>query len=826
MLRTMFGWAGIMAMGVISLQTAQSQSPSPASPAGTPSPAAQYRAVLDKYCVTCHNEKLKTAGLMLDKMDVANVPAGAEVWEKVIGKLRGDAMPPPRLPRPDKATYNAFATYLETALDRYAQAHPNPGRPAVHRLNRAEYANAVRDLLGVEVDAEALFPADDSGYGFDNIGDVLSVSPLLLERYLSAARTATRLALGDPSMRPGIETYDIPEGVAQDGRMSEDLPLGSRGGMAVSHYFPADGEYVIRVRMKGEGIEDGGDVRRIALKRQVDLLLDEQRIHQFALGNDKVAPPRAAYLRPDLEVADPVKTDDGPAPLEIRLPVKAGQHMIGVTFYVEDATEPEGVRHVAGRPERRGGREPVIKGVTIQGPFDAKGLGDSPSRQKIFVCHPASEAGRTPSQLVAYQAGKVNDEDACARKILSTLAHRAYRRPVTDGEMQALMNFYKTAKSKGDFEDGIRMAVERILVSPVFLFRIERDPPNVPPGTVFRISDLELASRLSFFLWSSIPDDQLLDLAERGRLRDPAVLEQQVRRMLRDPRSKAMVSNFGGQWLQLRRLANLSPDPLEFPSFDDTLRADLAQETELFLESMVREDHPLMELLGANYTFLNERLAKHYGIPNVYGNSFQRVTLTDENRMGLLGQGSILALTSYPTRTSVVLRGVWLLTNILATPPPAPPPNVPALKDRGEDGKPKSVRAAMEAHRANPVCASCHARMDPLGFALENFDAIGQWRTTEGADKTVIDSSGKLPDGTEFQGPAGLRKLLLNKPEQFSTAVTEKLLTYALGRGVEYYDEPVVRQIRRAAAPDERWSSLILGIVKSEPFNMRRTLEP
>jgi mono/diheme cytochrome c family protein len=816
---------GVVFLGTIELvelQAAQAQSSSLAPPA----PAVQYRAVLNKYCVTCHNEKLKTANLMLDKLDVGNVPAGAETWEKVIGKLRGDAMPPPGLPRPDKATYDSLAAYLETALDRYALAHPNPGRPTIHRLNRAEYANSVRDILAVNVDPGTLLPADDSGYGFDNIGDVLSISPLLLERYLSASRTVVRLAMGDPAMRPAVETYDVPDGIVQEGRMSEDLPLGSRAGMVVNHYFPADGEYVIKVRMKGEGIEDGGDVRRLALKRQVDLLLDEQRVRLFALGNEKVAPPRAAYLRPDLETDGPIK-EEVPLPLEVRIPVKAGQHAIGVAFFVEDSSEPEGVLHTKGRPERQRGaaREPVVKGVTVEGPFDAKGLGSSPSRQKIFVCYPEGKDAAKPVQLAAYQAGQGNDEDSCARKILSTLAHRAFRRPVTGTELEALLRTYRTARSKGSFEDGIRMAVERVLVSPMFLFRLERDPPNADPGTVFRISDPELATRLSFFLWSSTPDDQLLDLAERERLKDPVVLEQQVKRLLRDPRSKEMVRNFAGQWLQLRRLANLSPDPLEFPAFDESLREDFARETELFMESMVREDRPLMDLLGAKYTFLNERLAKHYGVPNVYSNSFQRVTLTDQNRQGLLGQGSILALTSYPTRTSVVLRGVWLLTNILGTPPPAPPPNVPALKDRGADGKVKSVREAMEEHRANPVCATCHTRMDPLGFALENFDAIGKWRTVEGSAKTPIDSSGTLPDGTAIKGPADLRKVLMSKPDQFAGAVTERLLTYALGRGVEYYDEPAVRKIRRDAAPDERWSSLIMGIAKSEPFNMRRTRE-
>jgi hypothetical protein len=506
--------------------------------------------------------------------------------------------------------------------------------------------------------------------------------------------------------------------------------------------------------------------------------------------------------------------------LEVRFAAKAGPHDVAVAFLAAQTSEPEGVFRGPSNP-RRGGKnaEPWVERVTISGPYQAKSLGETPSRRKIFVCHPAgSENGGSSIQVVAFQGG--GEEEACARKILSALARRAYRRPVTEEDIQPLLKLYRTSRSKAGFDMGIRAALERILVGPEFLFRTEQDPANAAPGAPYRISDLELASRLSFFLWSSIPDDELLNVAERGRLKEPAMLEQQVRRMLRDPRSKALVSNFFGQWLQIRHLAELKPDMVEFPEWDENLREAMLQETDLFLQNMVRDDRPLMELLDADYTFLNERLARHYGIPNIYGSTFRRVTLHDDTRRGLLGQGSILTLTSYPVRTSVVLRGVWLLTNILATPPPAPPPNVPALNDRSEDGKIKSVRQSMEEHRANPVCASCHLRMDPLGFALENFNAIGGWRTTEGEAGTPIDNSGTLPDGTTFKGPAELRKIL-GQPDQFATAVTEKLLTYALGRGVEYFDEPVVRKIRRQAAPDYRWSSLILGIVKSEPFQMR-----
>ncbi len=823
-------------------QTQQSSS-ADATPKITPTPASQYRALLDKYCVTCHNEKLKTAGLLLDKMDLENIPAGAETWEKVIQKLRGNAMPPPGLPRPDKSFYNDFPAYLETTIDHAAFAKLNPGRPAVHRLNRAEYVNAVRDLLDLDVEADSLLPNDDSGYGFDNIGDVLTVSPTLLERYLSAARTVSRLAIGDRTMRPDIQTYQLPQELKQNDRMSEDLPFGTRGGVALRHNFPADGDYIVKVRLKRVGDlvnGDGGVVIGVALKRQLELSLDSARVKLFSVGGEHFGKSGQGdgggalqtYGLGDLFAGDPKQVEyegSADAGLEARIPVKAGPHSVGVAFRMEDDSVTEGVLRENLRFDFGGSKgqtktsEPLIDSVIIRGPFDAKGLSETPSRRRIFVCHPAT----SPIKLASLNSGNSAKEDEnCAAKILSTLARRAYRRPVNDGDVQPLMGLYRRGQSKGGFEAGIEMALQGMLVSPKFLFRVERDPANAAPGSVHHISDLELASRLSFFLWSSIPDDQLLDLATRGRLSNREVMGQQIRRMLADSRSKALVSNFAGQWLQLRHVAELSPDNNEFPDFDENLRQAFERETELFLDSMVREDRPLMELLDANYTFVNDRLARHYEIPNVYGSSFRRVTLTDENRRGLLGQGSILSLTSYPTRTSVVLRGVWLLTNILATPPPAPPPNVPALKDRGNDGRIRSVRESMEEHRANPVCASCHLRMDPLGFALENFDGIGKWRATEGRGNTPIDSSGRLPDGTTFKGPAELRKILMSKPDQFATAVIEKLLTYAMGRGVEYFDEPVVRKIRREAAPDYRWSALITGVINSEPFQMRRTREP
>jgi len=806
-------------MGVACIAAGSANAAQRQSSTTTPLPGSQYQAVLDHYCVTCHNERLKTAGLILDNVDVRNPPAGAEVWEKVIRKLRTGTMPPAGLPRPDAPTYNSFASYLETSIDMAAEAEPNPGRPALHRLNRAEYANAIRDLLGVTIEGESLLPADDSGYGFDNVGAVLTVSPTLLERYLAAARKISRIAVGDASVRPSIETYEASKLVLQDERMDESLPFGSRGGMTVNHNFPADGEYLIKIRLQRD-IGVGGIIRGVNLRRQLDLRMDEARLKLFTAGGEQkegadaplVVVSGGAYM-------GEYERTGADAHLEVRIPVKAGPHQIGVSFVLEQTSKPENIyRPIEGSQlgYGHGGKnaEPWVESVTISGTYDVKGLGETPSRRKIFVCRP----------LASNVAGG-GDDDNCAKKILSTLARRAYRRPASEDEVQALLTFYRMGRKTGSFEDGIRTAIQRMLVSVHFLFRTESDPSNAAPDTNYRITNFELASRLSFFLWSSIPDEQLLNLAERGQLGDQDVLEQQVRRMVHDPRSDAFLKNFFGQWLQLRHVPDLTPDPVEYPAFDENLRRALEKETALFLESLVREDRPLMDLLNANYTFVNERLARHYGLPDVYGSSFRRVLVADDSRRGLLGQGSILALTSYATRTSVVLRGVWVLNNILGTPPPAPPPNVPALKDRGDDGKILSVRQSMERHRANAVCASCHSRMDPIGFALENFDGVGRWRTTEGPENTPIDTSGMLPDGTKFQGPGELRKILLKHPDQFATVVIEKLLTYALGRGIEYYDEPAVRKIVRASAPtDYRWSSLILGIVRSEPFQMRRSL--
>ena len=777
----------------------------PAVGQNTAAPSEQ-RALLNRYCVTCHNERLRTAGLTLDTADVDAVSEHAETWEKVVRKLRASAMPPQGMPRPDPATYDAFATYLETKLDRAAAANPNPGNAGIHRLNRTEYANAVRDLLAVEIDSAALLPADDSRHGFDNIGDVLTVSPLLSERYISAARKIARLAIGDPAIGAVVEAYEVPKYLYQDSRMSPDLPFGTQGGVAVQHNFPLDGEYEIQIRLHRNHREF---IRGLAEPHQLDVRLDGALVHQFTVGGDiqgKSAPVFSTAAQGD--IAQELYERNADDALNIRFQAQAGRRLVGVAF-LEEAMAVEGQleqRMTQYDFTQYKGGKPAVASVTISGPYNAAGAGETPGRQRLFVCKPSAAA----------------DEEPCAGKILSTLARRAYRRPVTDEDMGTLLSLYREGRSRAGFETGIETALERVLAGPEFLFRVERNPAGIQPETAHNINDLELASRLSFFLWSSIPDEELLSLAESGKLREPAVLERQVRRLLADSRSEALVKNFAGQWLYLRNLGVVSPDPEVFPYFDDNLREAFRQETELFFDSMLREDRSVLDLLDADYTFVNERLARHYGIPNVYGSHFRRITLTDEARKGLLGQGSVLTVTSYANRTSPVTRGKWVLENILGTPPPPPPPNVPALRERSEGGKAMSIRQAMEQHRANPVCAGCHKVMDPLGFALENFDGIGRWRTTDA--KAPIDPSGTLPDGTPFEGPSGLRNVLRTKlSEQFVLTVTERLLTYALGRGVEYTDAPAIRKImKEASASDYRWSSLIASVTRSMQFQMRK----
>jgi mono/diheme cytochrome c family protein len=811
MKKTILCGIAVALVGAVYLQAtvANPQSLSP-----IPAHISQYRELLDRYCVTCHNVDLATADLLLDQADVEKVSANVALWSKVVQKLRAGEMPPVGMPRPDPAAYDSFAAYLEAGLGGSAAADAHPARPFIHRLNRAEYTNAVRDLLAVEFDAQSYLPADGAGEGFDNLASVLSVSPVLMERYMSAAGKISRLALGNASSLQTIETYLVAEGLVQDTRLSDDLPFGSRGGMAIRHHFPVDGEYLIKIRLE----RDRTSFIRGLLgePHQLDVFLEGSRIKRFAVGGERHGATGILHTRtgniymgePEQNYYELAGAEEG---LEIRFTARAGRRLVGVVF-LKKTLEPEGLLEVGPRPmgsdvgEYKGG-DPSIGSVTITGPFDAKGVGDMPSRRRIFVCHPATDN---------------LDEESCAREILSTLARRAYRRPVTDADVQALLGLYRAGQSEGGFEAGIELALQRILAGPEFLFRIERKPANLPPDTVYPVSDLELASRLSFFLWSSIPDDQLLGLAEGGQLTDPVVLENQVHRMLADYRSNALVENFAGQWLYLRNLRDWRPSVREFPDFDGELRQALQQETELFFKSMLREDRSLLDLLNADYTFLNERLARHYGIPDVYGSNFRRVTLKDDNRRGLLGQGSILMVTSRPNRTSPVLRGKWVLGSLLGMPPSPPPPDVPALNEAREEVGDLTMRQRMEQHRVNPACTSCHVQMDAMGFALENFDAIGKWRTTEG--KAPIDASGVLVDGTRFEGPAGLRQVLLSRPEQFVQNVTEKLLTYALGRDLDSHDDPAVQQILREGAPGGyRWSSLILGIIKSTPFQMRRS---
>jgi hypothetical protein len=766
---------------------------------------------------------------MLDRINIQNVSEDAALWEKVVWKLRTGAMPPPGAPRPDAQGVDSFSSYFETALDRIAAANPNAGRPAPHRLNRAEYANALRDVLGLEIDPAGLLPADDAGRGFDNISEVLSVSPLLVERYMAAARKISNLAVGDPETRPFTQSYDVSRRLFQDDRMSEDLPFGSRGGLAIRHHFPLDGEYVVKIRLQRN---NDNYIKGLAEPHQLDVRLEGARVRLFTVGGEPKAPSGPIYsfinrcCLGDPEQEKYEFTAD--AGLEARFSAKAGSRLLQVAF-LEDTYQREGAlmpRQLYDELLAYKGGDPAVDSVSISGPYNPVGLGQTQSRQKIFVCSPVASGNDSDKQpqslpLKVSPGTSDNGEDACVRRIVSQLARRAYRRPVTEQDVTTLLKLYRIGHAEGGFEAGVRTAIQGILVNPEFLFRVERDPVAVAPGTSYRIPDLELASRLSFFLWSTIPDDQLLDLAERGRLTDPVVLEQEVRRMLADPRAKELSRNFAGQWLGLRLFQNVSPNPDVFPDFDDNLREAIRRETELFAESIIREDRSVFDLLDADYTFLNERLARHYGIPNIYGGEFRRVTLPDDARRGLLGKASVLVVSSYANRTAPTLRGKWVLENILGAPPPAPPPNVPSLKEDAAAGKVVTMRERLQQHRSNAACASCHARMDPLGFALENFDAVGKWRTVEGT--TPIDVSGSLPDGTKFQGPTELRNVLWNRRRQFASAVTEKLLMYATGRGLEYYDRPAIRSILREAAPSNyRWSALVSAIVKSTPFQMRR----
>jgi cytochrome c551/c552 len=757
-----------------------------------------HRALLDKYCVTCHNQRLKTAGLALDTLDLNQVPGHADVWEKVIRKVRVGMMPPQGSPRPEPHQRRELVAWLETTLDRAAAAKPNPGRPLVHRLNRTEYANAIRDLLALEVDSSTLLPPDDSAFGFDNIADALGSSPVLLERYLSAAGKIGALAVGDPETGPAGETFRVRQDASQDVHI-EGLPIGTVGGVLARTTLPLDGEYALQVKFFRTNL---GAMRGLEYPHQCELTVDGERVHIASLGGD--ADFKAA-LENITAAADAIE-----ARCSTRLKLKAGPHEIGMAFLLRSSAQ----NSLRLQPFLRSSNDtldpsghPHVEMLTVTGPFHPSGPGDTPSRRKIFTCRPAASA----------------QEEPCARRILTALAHHAYRGMESEADIRRLMAFYQ--QSSG-FERGIQTALERVLASPKFLFRAEREAPSSrAAGTsLFKIRDPELASRLSFFLWSSIPDEELLQAAAQGRLRNSAVLAQQARRMLADPKAGALVENFAGQWLYLRNLRGMIPNSVDFPDFDDNLRQSMLHETELFFASIMQEDRSVLDLMTADYTFLNERLARHYGIPNIYGSHFRRVTLPNEQRRGLLGQASILMVTSHTDRTSPVVRGKWILDNLLGTPPPPMPANVPPLNENNRrDGRVLTMRERLDEHRTNPVCAGCHRIMDPIGFSLENFDATGAWRTREGGTGgTPIDASGELLDGTRVNGPVELRKALLAQPEIFAGTLTEKLLTYALGRGLAPSDMPAVRSIVRGAAGNNyRFSSLILGIVNSVPFQMR-----
>ncbi len=768
--------------------------------------APPERSLLNQYCVTCHNDKLKTGGLSLAAINITDAAVNSETLEKVVRKLRSRQMPPNGAPHPDRATLDGFAATLENALDRAAATVPNPGRVASHRLNRAEYVNVIHDLLAVDIDGTELLPSDMAGFGFDNNADVLSVTPGLLARYMSAATKVSRIAVGSPDNRPMTQVYRVEFGTRQDKRLDEEMPFSTHGGLAIHHTFPLDGEYVFKLRMQRnatvgtiEGLEQ--DVQ------QIELRVDHGLVKRFHIGGEFQGPdPGVLIAVPESDVAGRRVHNyrlNADRELEIRIPVKAGTKLVTAGFTDSLPSPSEDIPRTGSINIEDG--DVGIDELQISGPFNGKTPADSESRKQIFTCRPTN----------------TRDEEPCARKIIGTLTRLAYRRPVTVREIEPLVAIYKMGRSDRDFDAGIERALEALLSSPKFLIRAEHEPADVKPGTVYRLSDIELASRLSFFLWRSIPDEELLGLAEHGKLNDSNVLVNQVHRMLADRRLGRFLDDFVEQWLQVRNIHSRAPDRRRFPDFDPTLREAMAQETELFFESQVREDRPLTELLSANYTFLNERLARHYGIKTIYGSHFRRVALTDDRRFGLLGQASILTVSSYEDRTSVVLRGKWILENLLGSPPPPPPPGANVLKEsevRG--GKPVSLRERMEEHRANPVCAACHAPMDPLGFALEHFDAVGRWRETDNgaAINSTVDWSGVTIDSLK-----GFRAVLLSRSDEFNRTVTEKLMTYALGRGVDLSDAPTVREIDRDLGQNQdRWSTLIADIVKSSQFQMRR----
>jgi hypothetical protein len=772
--------------------------PVPATVSASQAPAS--RAVVDQYCLGCHNTRTQTGGLSLERGAIDDVAAHPDLWEKALRKVRAGMMPPVGAPQPDVATRRRFIDGLEATLDAASRTNPNPGRPLAHRLNRAEYANAVRDLLALDVNVAALLPPDDSSGGFDNNADVLGVSPVLLESYLNAAERTAALALGDPKTPPSGEVYRVRQDASQD-RHIDGLPLGTVGGLLIKTTLPLDGEYQFQVRLFRTNL---GTMRGLEYPHQLEIAVDGARVHLAPFGGDK-------------EIAEssenPTTTGDAvDGRFTIRVPLKAGPRQISVAFL--QRTQALNTRRLQSYVRSSSDTidfsgYPHIDEVLLTGPFSPTGAGDTPSRRRILTCQPKAPA----------------DETVCARTILSALARKAYRGEATADDVTVLLSFFaRGRRDGGTFEAGIDLALRRLLASPKFVFRVEREPADLAAGGAYKVSDFELASRLSFFLWSTIPDDGLLALAGRRQLgATTATLDREVRRLLGDAKAQAFIDNFAGQWLQLRNLRNKQPNSHEFPDFDDNLRRALQAETELFFASVVREDRSVLDLMTADYTFLNERLARHYGIPGVYGTHFRRVTLKDEARRGLLGKGAILMVTSHAHRTSPVLRGKWVLENVLGSPPPAPPAVVPPFEEDTEAARPRSVRERMEQHRRNPACASCHRTIDPAGLALENFDAVGAWRTRDGGTRGApVDASGQLTDGTAINGVVELRAALMRDPTFFVGTLTEKLMTYALGRGLTATDMPAVRAVVRDAARDNyRFSSIVQGIVRSVPFRMR-----
>jgi len=778
--------AGLMATAALSgfQQGAVHSTPQTA----TPQPA---KALFNQYCVGCHNDKTRTANFSLEKADTTTVGDHPEIWERVIRKMRAGMMPPPGMPRPPLATYEGVRDWLESEIDQKAAAHPNPGSVILHRLNRTEYKNAIRDLLDLEIDAASLIPPDDSARGFDNIAGSLTISPTLLEAYTSAAARIARMAIGFWKS-PVEAAYIAPADTSQNERL-EGLPFGTRGGMAVPHVFPADGEYKFSVANFGLG--------KYIPNEKLAFFIDNELVDV------------RDYRGVGLAAAN---SSDRDGSIDVTIPVKAGSHLVGVTFLAGnygpslDLIRQYDRKSLEDNPIPQLQYHPAIGTLRIRGPFTPVRAEDSRSLRKVYICQPSS----------------AEQEESCAKQILTTLVRRAYRRPVDAQDMEWVLGFYQEGRREGTFQDGIELALRRILTSPQFLVRAEREPGNIRVGQAYRITDLELASRLSFLLWSSIPDDALINVAAKNQLHVPAVLEREVRRMLADRKADALVETFGDQLLYLRNLPTTSPDGVFYPNWDDELRKSYWRETELLFQSIIKEDRSVLDLLNADYTFLNERLAKQYGVPNIYGSDFRRVALGPElaYRRGLLGQGSVLALTWQQNfRTSPVKRGVWVLENILGTPPPEPPPNVPALEDSNSEKKVMTLREQMTLHRKNEPCAGCHKLMDPIGFALENFDADGSWRTKQGGEGGLpIDASATIWDGTKVNGPVELRQALLHYSPQFVRTITEKLMTFALGRGVEYEDMPVIRSIVREADNDnDRFMAILLGIIQSDPFQMR-----